>query len=384
MILRKHFTIVGMNLSTAVLLLTLHGCGNSKVVPNIQSANFKSQGDSKRVLVVMNETDTNSVRIASYYLQKRKISRDQLVSLKTGTDDNISEGRYKSEIEAPIKAALAKNKNIDFIVLTKGIPLRLIDEGGYSVDATLAGMDLNFAPIGQTPGKFGITEANPEAAMKRCINPYFGAREPFSHAKYGMYLVNRLTGYTVEDVYKMIDSSLIAKPSKSPIFLDSQPKFQPGSGYWGMEESMRSANEKLSTVGVNIKVDKSVDFTDGGEPLAGYCSWGSNDPSFNLEVYHQIKFVPGAIAETFVSTSARTFNPTTGGQSLIADLVHQGVTGVKGYVSEPFTVALCRADVLFDRYSNGYNLAESFYAATPLAKWKDVVVGDPLCRPYKK
>jgi uncharacterized protein (TIGR03790 family) len=373
-----------MNLTTAVLFLTLHGCGNSAPIAEIQSAKVMSEGDSKRVLVVMNESDTNSVRIASYYLQKRKISRDQLVSLKTSSEENISPERYKSEIEAPIKAALAKNKNIDFIVLTKGVPLRLIDEGGYSVDATLAGMELKFAPIGQTPGKFGVTEANPDAAFKRCINPYFGAKEPFSHAKYGMYLVNRLTGYTVEDVYKMIDHSMIAAPSKSPILLDSQPKFQPGSGYWGMEESMKIANDKLSEKGVNIKYDKSVDFSDGGEPLAGYCSWGSNDPSFNPEVYHQIKFVPGAIAETFVSTSGRTFNPTSGGQSLIADLVHQGVTGVKGYVSEPYTVALCRAEILFDRYTSGYNLAESFYAATPLSKWKDIVVGDPLCRPYKK
>jgi len=30
------------------------------------------------------------------------------------------------------------------------------------------------------------------------------------------------------------------------------------------------------------------------------------------------------------------------------------------------------------------NLAESFYAASLVAKWKDVVIGDPLCRPYRK
>ena len=373
-----------MSVLNSLLVFISSACSNSNTIINSQTTAVKSEGEAERVLVVMNETDTTSVRIASYYLMKRKISRDQLVSLKTSAEDNISPDKYKSEIEVPIKAALAKNKKIDFIVLTKGIPLRILDEGGYSVDAMLACMELKFAPIGQTPGKFGITEANQEAAFKRCANPYFGSKEPFSHAKYGMYLVNRLTGYSVEDTYKLIDNSMNAKPSKAPILLDSQPKFQPGSGYWDMEVSMKEANEKLTAQGLNVTYEKTEEFSSGHGPLAGYCSWGSNDANFDANAYHQLKFVPGAIAETFVSTSGRTFNEAPGGQSLIADLIHQGVTGVKGYVSEPFTVALCKPAILFDRYMNGFNLAESFYAATPLAKWKDIVVGDPLCRPYKK
>ena len=37
----------------------------------------------------------------------------------------------------------------------------------------------------------------------------------------------------------------------------------------------------------------------------GYASWGSNDAKFTSENYLSIRFVPGAIAETAVSTSAR-------------------------------------------------------------------------------
>ncbi len=342
----------------------------------------KSVGEAQRVLVVMNENDPDSMRIAATYLQKRKISRDQLVSIKTVSSDNISNEQYKKNIETPVRAALAKHPDVDFVVLTKGIPIRLVDEGGYSVDATLAAMDLKFEPIGQTPGKFGITETDPDAAIKRCANPYFNSKERFSHKKFGMVLVTRLTGYTADDAIKLIDNSLAAKPSKAPILLDSQPKFTDGSGYWSMELTLNEARNTLSQKGLNIYYERTEGFSDGHEPLAGYASWGSNDPNFDATAYHNLKFVPGAIAETFVSTSARTFTPTQGGQSLIADLIHQGVTGVKGYVSEPFTVALCRAGILFDRYNSGFNLAESFYAASPLVKWKDVVIGDPLCCPY--
>ena len=85
------------------------------------------------------------------------------------------------------------------------------------------------------------------------------------------------------------------------------------------------------------------------------------------------------------SGRGRTFaGPDATGQSLIGDLVAQGVTGCKGYVSEPGIMAMAQADILFDRYTAGFNLAESFYSATWLIRCKEVVVGDPLCAPYSK
>ncbi len=114
----------------------------------------------------------------------------------------------------------------------------------------------------------------------------------------------------------------------------------------------------------------------------GYCSWGSNDPKFDLKTYQLLRFAPGGIAETAVSTSARTFLPTTGGQSLIADLIHARVSGVKGYCDEPLLQAIASPSILMDRYTRGWNLAESFYAASRFVGWEDIVIGDPLCAPY--
>ena len=116
----------------------------------------------------------------------------------------------------------------------------------------------------------------------------------------------------------------------------------------------------------------------------GYASWGSNDRRFDKEKYRGNRFLPGSIAETAVSTSARTFVPTEEGQSLIGDLIKSGVTGVKGYVAEPGLFAVARPSILFDRYVSGYNLAESFYMASQVIYWRDVVIGDPLAAPYAK
>lgn len=94
-------------------------------------------------------------------------------------------------------------------------------------------------------------------------------------------------------------------------------------------------------------------------------------------------WVPGSIAETYVSTGGRSFTyGTSYGQSLIADLIRDGVTGIKGYVYEPYLMAIAHPDIIFDRYTDGYNFAESFYMASNLLGWMDVVVGDPKMEPY--
>ena len=134
--------------------------------------------------------------------------------------------------------------------------------------------------------------------------------------------------------------------------------------------------------GISTIYDDTPAFIGGHGGLQGYFSWGSNDPSFNLAAYRSNLFAPGSIADTFVSTSARTFSPVSSGQSLVADLIANGACGVSGYVSEPYTAYSTYPNVLFDRYTKGYNMAESFYMACPELFWKSAVVGDPLMAPF--
>ena len=67
---------------------------------------------------------------------------------------------------------------------------------------------------------------------------------------------------------------------------------------------------------------------------------------------------------------------------MIADYIHEGVTGISGYVYEPYLQACERPQILFPAYVQGLNLAESFYLAMPYLSWQTVVVGDPLVSPY--
>jgi Tfp pilus assembly protein PilF len=116
--------------------------------------------------------------------------------------------------------------------------------------------------------------------------------------------------------------------------------------------------------------------------------------------HFDLGFVPGALAGMFVSTDARTFKEppdswTLGKwtdsrsffegspQSLSGDLIREGATGVAGHVAEPYLDATIRPQVLFPAYLSGLNMAESFYSAMPYLSWETVVVGDPLCAPFR-
>jgi len=94
-------------------------------------------------------------------------------------------------------------------------------------------------------------------------------------------------------------------------------------------------------------------------------------------------WVNGSIVETAVSTGARSFNwGTSYGQSLVADILEDGASGIKGYVYEPYLTAVSSPSVLLTSYSSGFNLAESYAAANTMTSWMGVVVGDPKMNPY--
>jgi len=392
--------------------------------------------DADRVLVVRNLSSEASKLIAADYIRRRPHAH--VVDIKCSDSSQNSDAEtidfrvYKTAIEKPIEAYLDKHSNIDFIVLTEGIPLRLRNAGlgnsmgYYALDSHLAALGYD-----HIKGVHPIDIHNMESPYldfysmvyhydfhgRAYLNRYRDAQEPFSHAKFGGYLVTRLDGYTVDDALALTRRAQEAEqaagagtPPKGVILLNPAtktgfgdisrplrsfvpPNLSPGETVLINNESEYSpeynsdivfAASQLKRRGIPVELELRNQFVAKREGLMGYVSWGSNDPNYTLAAYKSLKFAPGSIAETAVSTGARTFLPRAYGQSLIADLVHQGVTGVKGYTDEPLAEALASPNIMFDRYTRGWTLAESFYAASAMIGWQDIVVGDPIARAYPK
>ncbi|HUC85812.1 MAG TPA: TIGR03790 family protein [Candidatus Acidoferrales bacterium] len=367
------------------------------------------------VLLVRNENSPVSMAIAADYAEKRQIRH--IISIQC-PDSALSTERetiplavYTNAIEAPIREYLAAHTKINFIVLTKGIPIRIIgsamgscDEhsqepanirGHPSVDSTLAALD--YASLPQAL-KIDITGSG--AIGCAFSNRFWNATGPFSHAQYGGYLVTRLDAYTEAQAEALTTRSLAAERglAKGKILFDVQPIFglgdkasqpAPITGTVILRESpwdeynadMRKAHDLMVKRGFPDELDLGESFVGQRTNLLGYFSWGSNDARYSSEAYQTLFFAPGSLGDTAVSTSARTFLPTSGGQSLLVDLIAHGLTCGKGYVDEPLLQATASPTIVLDRYTSGHNMAESFYAASRFVGWEDVVIGDPLCDP---
>jgi uncharacterized protein (TIGR03790 family) len=357
-----------------------------------------SAQSAENVAVVINDNSPASQRVGEYYARARGIPAPNLIRIHSSSDDTISVSAFVDTIENPIAAALARNGLQDrvlYLVLTKGIPLRVLGTGG--IDGTSASVDSELTLlyrrlVGAQPPRRG-----------RVDNPYYlGSRDvaqarPFTHREQDVFLVSRLDGFTVDDVIALIDRAK-SPAADGAIVLDQRAPFVKSVG----EDWIAAAATRLTaaTDATRVVFDTTAKPVRGVSPALGYFSWGSIDP-LNRVRKVDIGFAPGAIASTLDSADARTFReppsswtPDDGSNrnawylgsphSLIGDLIREGVTGVAGTVAEPYLQSAVRPEILFPAYVAGFNLVESFYLAMPHLSWQTVVIGDPLCAPFRR
>jgi uncharacterized protein (TIGR03790 family) len=122
----------------------------------------------------------------------------------------VSRTAYTNNIKTPIETFLNANNiasTTNYIILTKGIPLRISDSNNNSVDSELA---------------WCLTKAGCSGGFQAIsTNPFYNSYDVFSHQKYNMYIVTRLDGYaatTTSQITSMIDRSANSNhPAEFPV-----------------------------------------------------------------------------------------------------------------------------------------------------------------------
>jgi uncharacterized protein (TIGR03790 family) len=337
------------------------------------------------VLVVVNKRSTMSQRIGQYYVHKREIPLANVCNNDTEEKETIERPVYTKEVESPIGGCLEKGglrESVLYIVLTQGVPLRVTgpDNGPQSEIASVDS-ELTLLYLKMRGKTFPV--AGP------LNNPFFGHVDaPFRHPNFPMYLVTRLAGYDFADVQGLIDRSMVAKDVGNYVIDVRADNNTEGNGW--LRETAAQLSRKRLVLDDTVKVLYDL------KNVIAYASWGSNDPDRHRRTLG-FQWLPGAIATEFVSTDGRTFarppqDWTIGTwkdtahwfagspQSMSADFVHEGVTGVSGSVGEPFLGFCPRPNYILPAYANGRNLAESFYLGIAGLSWQNIVIGDPLCK----
>ncbi len=220
------------------------------------------------VLVVLNANSPTSMAIANDYAQKRNVTNIlsiQCADSATSTDnETIDLADYTTYIATPISQYLTSHGNINFVVLTKGIPIRISDAhtgccmnggapGQPSVDSYLAAIDY---PTIQGATELGITGSG--TVGTGWLNRYWNATAPFTHAQFGGYLVTRLDGYTQAEAMGLVTQALSAEQGvmSGPAMVDVD--INHGLGDKTMTPEPITAFDYDPTMGVTAEWDWSV------------------------------------------------------------------------------------------------------------------------------
>jgi uncharacterized protein (TIGR03790 family) len=355
----------------------------------------RAQGP-ENVALVINDQSAASQRVGDYYAMKRAIPVSNVIHIRASDSETIDRARYSVLIERPIAEALTRQglqDRILYLVLTKGVPLRITGSTGQS--GTVSSVDSELTLLYRRMAGGGVPIAGWVA------NPYFlGSKavrdaEAFTHRRFDIYLVTRLDAFTTDEALALVDKALSPSREGKIVLDEKSTLIDRGGDAW-----LRASAGELETLGYGDRValESTRKVATDISPVLGYYSWGSNDPANRLRQLH-LGFVPGSIAGTFVSSDGRTLNEPPAGwtpgddrskpfagtpQSLIGDLLREGATGVAGHVAEPFLEATVRPQILFPAYVSGFNLVESFYLAIPFLSWQTIVIGDPLCAPFPR
>jgi uncharacterized protein (TIGR03790 family) len=402
---RRRWWASGVALSiAAVTLLALQQCLPQGILARRSPpARTGDGGLAAAALVVYNENDPLSRDLADFYAGKRGIDASRVVGLKCSIDEEISRDEYDQNIAGPLRAIFdaqgwwtrspdhpaeepssrVSANRIRFLVLMRGMPLRIREVAGYPGDTTLEP-----APVGNRNGASVDSELAVLGLFTRhisgvLINPYFRSYDRFMDTGHpGIMLAARLDAPTGTMVRRMIEDSLAVEKTGlwGRCYVDGRG-LPPGGGLSEGDGWLNKIATQITPFALPTIYDNAPALFAADYPMteaALYFGWYSEQPAGALADEH-FHFEPGAVAchiHSFSATSVR--DPV---HWWVGPLLSKGAAAVLGNVYEPYLALTTHLDIFADRLCSGMTFAESAYAATPGLSWMDTFVGDPLYRP---
>jgi uncharacterized protein (TIGR03790 family) len=263
----------------------------------------------ENVAVIVNDNSQDSQRIGEYYARVRNLPPSHVLRIQTSTDDQIERDAYVKTIEQPLGVAIRRGGLQDrllYLVLTKGVPLRIAGTTGLS--GTLASVDSELTLL------YRRLVGQPVPLDGKIDNPYYlGVREigearPFSHRDHDIYLVTRIDAFTVDQALGVIDRAQ-APTAEGRIVLDQRGAA--GSGGQWLERAARRLGDQGQQSRVVLETTASP--APNEKAVLGYYSAGASNPQIGCGASEWGSF-PGRLPRTSrASTRERSVSRRTTG-----------------------------------------------------------------------
>lgn len=343
---------------------------------------------SKTTLLLCNSRLPESVALAQYYAEARKIPARNVLRLAVEPAEEITRAVYETKIAAPLRELLLRQgwwmperdpetgqqslrSQFHVLVLFRGIPLKVlaVQDQEPAMESTAASVDSELTALG-CPG---------QATKGPVKNPYFESELPFAQAALPIQLVGRIDGPSAELCRRMIDEALQAE--LEGLWGNAYVDWAPGEKD-AVPKGLKAAATSLRSQGVPVTVNRFAQSFPTGYPM--------KDPAFYFASKQEeldgpvnepgLRFRPGAIAAHLAEASAASVWDAK--KTWAAALLQRGAAAVVGSVESPGPGSSHRLDILMDRLIKGHTWGESAAMACEAMSWMGVVLGDPLYRPF--
>ena len=198
-------------------------------------------------------------------------------------------------------------------------------------------------------------------------------------------MVGRLDGPTPATARRLVDDALeVEETGLSGVFyIDARGltgKEERGNYVWFDRHLLDLSDlvRKFSTMKMVLDKQPGV-FPPGSCPDAAlYCGW------YSLANYvPAFKWNKGAVGYHVASSEATTLK-TPGSNVWCKRMVEEGVAATLGPVAEPYLSSFPLPDQFFPVLMTGKpTLLEAYFLTVPQVSWMQILIGDPLYRPFK-
>ena len=372
------------------------------------------------ILVLANRNAASSKGLATWYMEKRNIPKDNLLLLFVTDKEAISREAFIKKVIPPVRRALEKNKNINAIVTMYGMPLKITSPGMTKSEQAqmdrLNAQKKKFDDLKKKNGELSEEQKKQFDRLNNKIkqlktstdkaasfdselmlvkkkdyelnfwlpNPFFlpWQSQKTSLDKSEVIMVSRLDGADGGVVKRIVNDSIEAetKGLSGSAYFDARWK-DPGkkkvSGYVLYDKSIHSAAGRLKKEGLKVVLDDKQElFQPGDCPNAAlYCGW------YSLASYvDAFTWEKGAVGFHIASAECATLKSKTS-NVWCKKMLDKGIAATVGPVGEPYVQSFPLPEIFFDFIAQErLTLAEIYLISLPYVSWKQVLVADPLYR----
>lgn len=349
---------------------------------------FSAVLSPEEVAVVYNADSALSKEAMERYCSLRRIPQEQVIALHALSSQDVSRADFDIKMRMDIlfqaqakglmwPAGSRKGKKLmRALVLMPDLPLRVQEDPTQ--------------PAGRisdsTPGNSASVDA--ELMLLGCEFPiggplnnpcYLKKTEDLTEAK--VLAVCRIDGPDKESIFRMMEDPHRVEPTGlwGWVVVDQGGPYAEGDRKFDDIAGMaKFRNQPLFRE--SSKKTLSDTFPLMQESIA-YFGWYANPANgpFRPESAGNFRFAPGAIALHLHSYSGKSIKDK---HTWVGALLYRGASVTAGNVAEPLLSGCLDFAAFYRALLSGASVAEAGLLATPYLSWQNVLLGDPLYRPF--